>query len=118
MQNTYFRNYSRIQQFYVVVIAIFLVIVTMLWWNYGRSASAAPPTTTKKVLIIYPKSMAYPFYLDFTSGFKQRLQEDSTLKVEYSYESIDMFLNDTVDDGMIRATAEVLRKKYKDAPPI
>lgn len=102
------------KRFYVLATAIIFAVAT-LWWNCGgQSAAAAPPV--KKVLVIYPESVAYPFYFEVTNGLKQRLQEDSALNVEYSYESIDL-LNFTSDEDIMQATAEVLRKKYKYARP-
>lgn len=106
MQNAFFRK-----QFIILATAIVFFVAATLWWDYEQSVSAAPPV--KKVLIIYPQTVAYPFYFEVTNGLKQRLQEDPALNVEYSYESIDL-LNYTADESIMRATAEVLRKKYKD----
>lgn len=65
---------------------------------------------------MYSQSMDLPFYADFTRSFKKWLQEETSMKVEFSYESLDLF-NYTSDDTLSQAKAEVLRLKYQNARP-
>lgn len=81
---------------------------------FAPSVSAAPPV--KKVLIIFPTSQAYEFYVLFTDGFKARLQEETSWRTEYYYESIDI-LNLGDNDFLAPTVAEVLRRKYEHDRP-
>jgi len=81
---------------------------------YGEQA--APPPVDKKVLLLYPRSMDFPFYADFTAGFKQRLAAEASLRIDYSTENLEI-LAYTSDDTVARAIAAAFRQKSRDNRP-
>jgi signal transduction histidine kinase len=109
MQNAFFHK-----RFSVLAAAVILAVAATLTWGCGRSVSAAPPV--KKVLIIYPTSTAYPFYIDFTNSFQQRLRAETSLNYEFYSESLEL-LNRPLDENLAYAHAEVMRQKYKNHKP-
>lgn len=83
----------------------------------AHSAATEPPVI-KKVLLLYTSGAESPFNVEFTAGFKQRLEDDSSLDFEYFSESLEI-LSYSSGDTVVRAIAEVLRQKYRhDRPDI
>ena len=98
-----------VSRFGVIAILTFIMMGAV----FGHNLSASP--AVKKVLILYPQSMEFPFYANFTRNLKARLQEEPAMKFQYTHETIDCM--DATDEGLAKATAEVLRIKYKDSRP-
>ncbi len=113
MQDAYSNKYGgnrAILRSLAVAVALAVFVAGL---GLGHSAPAVP---TKKVLIIYPTLMNHPFYSDFTNSFKERLRAETSLNVEFYYESVDL-LNYTDDEVVMNALAQIFQRKYGSNRP-
>ncbi len=62
------------------------------------------------------RSMDFPLYDGFTDSFKQRLQTDPALAIDYYHENLDV-LNCGIDKNATLAIAAGLRQKYRTIRP-
>ncbi len=93
-----------------------LAVLLALLAGLASGQSAAAPAVKKRILLLYTRNMDLPFSVDFTAGFKQRLEAETSLDFEYFSESIEV-LSYSPDATIARAVAEVFRQKYRHARP-
>ncbi len=100
-----------------IILAAVLLAALAAGPGNGRGISAAAPEKAeKKVLLLYPRSMDFPFYAGFTASFKQCLHADPSLDIRYYHENLEV-LAYSMDEPIARAVAEVLRQKYRNDRP-
>lgn len=101
-------------QVFTRLLALAVLLALLAGLTPGQSAAASP--AEKKVLLLYSRSMDSPFNVDFTAGFKQRLEAEPSLVFEYFSENLEV-LSYYPDATIGRAVAEVFRQKYRHARP-
>ena len=107
-------NTFSLKPFYVLATAVIVAVAATLLWGHGRSVSAASPV--KKILTVYPANASYPFIHDFTNSFRQRLQQETTIKAEFYYEYLEL-TNVQATHPLSQSLAEVFAHKYKNNRP-